>query len=312
MQVTKWNEKRITKPGWYSGIPIEVYHSAGVCHGLAVSSSDLRTCWAKSPAHMFAKWAENPKREEPSMTDAMKLGACAHYLLLGEDNFRTKYKAEPETYRDAKTAEVKPWNNNANVCKAWHEKQRQNGFKVMKVDALNDIVAMSRSLALEPIVKDGLLRGHVETSGFFKDEETGLWVKVRPDVVPASGPDYVDLKTAREVTSVSLMSSIREHGYHQQGALIWEACEAMGVPFETFVLMFIETSNPYCARTVPLTDDDLARGRLQNRAMLRKITGCINTGHWPGPGEGDLRALPLSNDERERIDARLKIEGLVT
>ena len=28
------------------------------------------------------------------------------------------------------------------------------------------------------------------------------------------------------------------------------------------------------------------------------------------PGEGDLRALPLSNDERARIDERLKYEGL--
>jgi len=230
--------------------------------------------------------------------------------LLGEDNFRTKYTAEPETYRDVKTAEEKKWNNNAHVCQAWHEKQRLSGRMVMKVDALTDIVYMARSLALEPLVKDGLLKGHVETSGFFKDQETGLWIKIRPDVVPTGGPDYVDLKTASEVTSVALMSSIREHGYHQQGALVWEFCDAMNLPFETFVLMFIETSNPYCARTVPLHDDDLARGRLQNRAMLRKIKGCMDANHWAGPGEGDLRPLPLSNDERDRIDARLKLEGL--
>jgi hypothetical protein len=310
MQVMKWKPgSQITKPGWYSGIQIEIYHAPGMCDAPSVSSSDLRTCWSKSPAHMYARWAENPDREEPSISEAMKLGACAHYLLLGEDNFRTKYIAEPETYRDVKTAEEKKWSNNANVCKAWHEKQRLTGKMVMKVDALTDIVRMSRSLALEPLVKDGLLSGHIETSGFFKDKETGLWIKVRPDVVPTAGPDYVDLKTAREVTTISLMSSIREHGYHQQGALIWEFCEAMGIPFETFVLLFIETSNPYCARTVPLTDDDLARGRLQNRAMLRKIRQCLDLKHFPGPGEGDLRPLPLSNDERERIDARLKLEG---
>jgi hypothetical protein len=74
--------------------------------------------------------------------------------------------------------------------------------------------------------------------------------------------------------------------------------------------MFVESVRPHCARTVPLTDDDLARGRKQNRAMLRKITGCIDTGHWPGPGEGDLTPLPLSHDERTRIDERLRWEGL--
>jgi len=311
MQVMKWTPGRpISKPGWYSGIPIELYHSPGICEGPAVSSSDLRTAWSKSPAHMYAKWAENTRREERKITDAMVLGGCAHYLLLGEDNFRTKYIAQPETYRDKKTAEEKKWSNNAHVCQAWNEKQRLSGKVVMKVDALTDIVAMSRSLALEPLVKDGLLKGYIETSGFFKDKETGLWIKVRPDVVPTSGPDYVDLKTASEVTTVALMSTIRTYGYHQQGALIWEFCEAMNLPFETFVCMFIETANPYCARTVPLTDDDLARGRLQNRAMLRKIKGCMDVQHWPGPGEGDLRPLPLSSDERDRIDARLKLEGL--
>jgi len=37
MKITKWNGKPITKPGWYSGIPIETYHSAGICDGKAVS-----------------------------------------------------------------------------------------------------------------------------------------------------------------------------------------------------------------------------------------------------------------------------------
>ena len=310
MQVTKWSGKPITKPGWYSGIPIETYHSAGICDGRAVSSSNLRTCWSESPAHMFAHWCENPNYEPMKPTRPMLLGSAAHHLLLGEDKFGHRFVAQPELYRDVKTGEEKDWNNNANVCKAWNAKQADRGLTIVNVKELESIVAMSKSLALEPLVKDGLLRGHIETSGFFKDAETGLWVKVRPDVVPMSGPDFVDLKTAREVTTVSLMSSIRENGYHMQGGLIWEVCEALGQPFETFTLMFIETSLPFCARAVPLTDDDLARGRLQNRAMMKKIKACMDAGHFPGPGEGDLRPLPLSNDERDRIDARLKIEGV--
>lgn len=310
MNVTKWNGKPITKPGFYSGIPIETYHSAGICSGPAVSSSDLRACWSHSPAKMYSRWAENPNRIERKATAAMTLGGCAHYLLLGEDDFRLKYIAEPLNYRDKKTAEEKPWHNGAGPCKEWHEKQTKAGRVVVKVAALESIIAMSRSLALVPLVKDGLLRGDVEVSGFVQDRETGIWLKVRPDVVPRTGPDYVDLKTCTEVTTVALMSSIRSYGYHQQGALIWEFCDQMSLPFETFFLMFVESEPPHCAREVPLTDDDLARGRLQNRAMLRKIKGCMEAGHWPGPGEGDIRPLPLSSDERDRIDARLKFEGL--
>jgi len=84
LKITKWNGKPISKPGWYSGIPIERYHSAGMCDGPAVSSTDLRTCWSKSRAHMFAFWAENPKRIERPTSRAMILGSAAHHLFLGE------------------------------------------------------------------------------------------------------------------------------------------------------------------------------------------------------------------------------------
>jgi hypothetical protein len=312
MQVIPWDHKRIEKPGWYSGIPLELYHSADICAGLAVSSSDLRACWSKSPAHMYLNWAENPKREVRETTSAMLLGACAHHLLLGEENFKLKYIAQPETYRDRTTAAAKPWNNNSGFCRSWNDKQRREGRVVVKAAQLDVIVAMARSLALEPLVNEGLLKGHVECSGFAKDRETGLWLKVRPDVIPTMAGDFVDLKTASEVITPALQYAIRSYGYHQQGALIWEVVEQLGAehPFAGFALMFVESVRPHCARTVPLTDDDLARGRKQNRAMLRKIAGCIDTGHWPGPGEGDLTPLPLSHDERTRIDERLRWEGL--
>ena len=310
MKITRWNGKTITKPGWYSHLPLEQYHSLGICDGPAVSSSNLRTCWLKSPAHMFVQWAENPKRIEKASTTSMLIGGVAHHLLLGEENFKNKYVAQPDTYRDKKTAVVKPWNNNADYCRAWHEGQKGEGRTVTTRAMLDSIVAMAQSLALEPLSTD-LLRGHVECSGFVKDGETGLWLKVRPDVIPTMTGDFVDLKTAADVTTIALMSTIRSYAYHQQGALIHEVVEQLGAdhPFAGFVLMFVESVPPHCARTVPLTEADLARGRKQNRAMIRRIAVCQLENHWPGPGEGDLRELPLSEMERSSIDARLKFEG---
>jgi len=309
--IIKWNGKPISKPGWYSGISIGRYHSAGICVGPAVSSSNLRTCWSKSPAHMYAQWAENPKAEPRDETRAMLLGSASHHLLLGEEHFKLKFVAQPPTYRDKVTAAEKAWHNGAAFCKAWVEKQNAAGRAVVTVNDLQTIVSMARSLSLEPLINDGLLRGNVECSGFFKDQETGLWVKVRPDVIPTASGEFVDLKTAADVTTPALQSTIRSYGYHQQGALIWEACDALEQPFTQFILAFIETAAPYCSRLVPLTDDDLSRGRQQNRAMLRKIASCMTAAHFPGPGEGSLQALALSTDERKRIDERLKFEGVL-
>jgi len=256
---------------------------------------------------MFAQWAENPNAEPKEATRQMVLGQAAHHLLLGEDGFSTKFVAQPPEYPDKKTGEKKKWHNGAEFCKAWNAKQI--GKTIVTVEELQSIIAMSRSLALEPLVKEGLLTGHVETSGFIRDGETGLWIKVRPDVIPTDGGDFADLKTANEVTTVALMSAIRTYALHMQGALIWEVAETLGQPFESFVLMFIETQNPYCARVAPMDDKDLSFGRQQNRLMLRTIKGCMEANHFPGPGEGDLRPLPLSNDERSRIEERLKLEN---
>jgi hypothetical protein len=313
MIYTKWTGKPVTKPGWYSGIPLEKYHSAGICDAPAVSSTNLRTCWSKSPAHMFYEWCENPDAQPKKVSREMLLGAVGHFILLGEDNFKTKYVAQPEEYRDKVTAKLKPWHNGADYCKAWHADQLAKGRTVTTISQLNTIVAMARSLALEPLVQQGMLKGDVECSGFFKDTETGLWLKIRPDVIPVVDGYFVDLKLTSEVTTPAIQYSIRTYGYHQQGALIWEVVEHIHkAPFEEFVLMCVETAPPYCSRAFPIDRDDLLRGRKQNRAMLRRIAECQVLGHWPGPGEGDLHAIPIANDERNRIDIRLKFEGITT
>jgi hypothetical protein len=260
---------------------------------------------------MFDDWAENPKREPFDPSREMMLGSAAHHLLLGEDHFKLRYIATPLTYRDKKTAVEKPWHNGADYCQQWNDKAALAGKLTITQRELGYIVSMARSLAIEPLVKAGLLRGLIEHSGFFRDPETGLWIKVRPDVIPLDTGEYVDLKTTRDSTTPAVQSSIRSYGYHQQGALIWEVCDGLEMHFESFTLAFIETSRPWCSRMVPLDEHDLARGRYQNRSSMRKIARCIDTGHWPGPGEGELHALPLSHDERERIDARLKAEGII-
>jgi len=310
LKITKWGGKPISKPGWYSGIPIERYHSAGMCDGPAVSSTNLRTCWSKSAAHMYSEWCENPKAEPRESTRNMILGSAAHHLFLGEDGFNQKFIQQPLIYRDKKTAEEKPWNNNAEVCKKWNADHAD--YTIVTRKELDAIKAMAWSMQANPFVQNGILEGAVEVSGFVKDAETGLWIKVRPDVIPTASGDYVDLKTAAEVTTPALQYSIRSYGYNQQGALVGEVAQAIltDIPFASFWLMFIETAKPYCARAVRLTDEDLKDGNKMNRWAMRKIALCLAEGRWPGPGEDEPETMGISNDERARVRARLEREGL--
>jgi len=308
MKIIKWNGKPITKPGVYSDIPLERYHEASICDGPSISSSHLRRGWAETMAHLFDAWPGNPNYKPTDVTRPMILGSAAHHLMLGQDKFNVDFIGQPLTYRDKKTAEEKSWNNNAGPCIEWNAKQKKAGRTIVKQDELKRIIGMAKSLRLEPLV-DELLHGHAECSMFVKDGETGLWIKCRPDMMP-SGADYLDIKITGEIFTVAVQSSIRTRGYHMQGGLTWEVCDQLGLPFESFILLFVESDRPFCVYPVPIADEDLARGRMMCRVILRRVAACLQTGVWPGPFDGNLRPLGISLEERARIDAILKAEGL--
>lgn len=307
MKITKWDGKPISKPGIYTGIPLPKYHSAEICVGKSVSSSNLRTAWSESLAHMFDQWCCNPDRAEIEPNEGMTLGSAAHHLYLGEDNFDLSYIKQPDVYRDKVTAEEKKWTYAAGYCKDWRAKQLKAGRTIVTTAQFEKIKGMSRSLALDPLVQSGVLSGLVEHSLFVQDKETGLWLRGRPDVIPNDG-DYVDLKTAREVSDLAIWGALKSRQYHMQGALIWHIADQLGIPFNGFTLIFVETDRPYCVRACPIHDEDLSRGLMQVRAMLRRIAECIERGVWPGPGAGDLRPMPLPKTEREFIDSRIAYE----
>jgi len=313
MKITRAKMLPITEPGIYRGIDLDEYHGPHVIPSgeFAVSSSDLRRAWSMSMAHFHDGWSHNPDRAVKIATPLMIFGTAAHHLLLGEERFSTRYVQEPLEYRDLSTAKMKKWSNNALECKEWHNKQLRADRIALKSEYYERLKGIGRSLALEPLVQDGILSGAVECSGFVKDSKTGLWIKVRPDVIPTKSGDFVDLKTTTDITDRGIKSSMAQYGYHMQGGLIWEWAEQLGLPFETFTLAFAESDRPFCVRMVPVDKEDLLRGKLLCRLMLNQIAACIDAGHYPGPGEGELESLWLPQIEREKIDKRLLAEGLL-
>jgi PDDEXK-like domain of unknown function (DUF3799) len=304
-----WNGKTISKPGLYSKIGLDVYHRGDICNGPSVSSSGLRTLFAKSPAHFYAEWPGNPNAVERADKKHFVLGRAAHHLFLGEEYFSTLFAAQPEEYPDAKTGEMKKWTYAANHCKDWRDAHEVKGLSILTPDMIESIRGMAESLSKHPIIRAGALNGMIERSIFFKDKETGLWLKSRPDAIPTSSVDFVDLKTTTSVLWRDLQSAMAEHGYHAQGALVRRAArEVLGITNPTFTLVFVEKTAPYCVRVVTLKDGDLDRGENQNRKCLDAIARCIKSGIWPGPGgeREDAENIELPEWAQKQIDDRLE------
>lgn len=291
---------KISEPGVYA-LPIEVYHGQPTV-GPSISSSGLRTIWSQSPAHYFVDSALNPRRAPQPDRPAFALGRLAHKLLLeGSDGLADEFVTRPEQWSDWRTK----------AAQEWRDGQIAAGKTVITDADLAAVTGMAESLARHPLVEAGILDGFVERSLIWKDAETGIWLKSRPDVIPNASGLVADLKTTPSVATASLERSLADFHYHVQAAIVRMAMRAvLGRDMEEFALVWVEKSAPFCVRVTTLTGADIERGELQARSALRTMARCLETGVWHGPGgeRRDGEYLSLPSWAASRIDQELEYD----
>lgn len=289
---------KITRSGVYD-LPMAVYHG-DCCDSPSISSSGLRTIWSRSPAHYWWESPYNPNPPEPKDRPHFNVGRAAHHLLyLGRKGFDDEFVVRPSKWKDWRTAEAREW----------REEQIKAGRTIITDHELELITGMARALGAHPLVKAGILDGAVERSLIFRDPETGVWLKSRPDNIPASSGLFADLKTTESVAEADLQRSLASFGYHMQAALVAMASEAvLGLPLEEFALVWVEKAPPHCVRVTTLIGADLERGRLQLRQAINAFARCVETDTWPGPGgdRSDAEYLMLPEWATKQIDRRLE------
>lgn len=314
----RWDGRQITKPGIYSALPLDQYHRHDICDGASISSSGLRTIYNESAAHFYDGWDGNPDRNPKAedVTKSMILGRALHHVVAGEDFFTKLFVRQPDTYPADATypstqGAPKKWTYNAQWCQDWRDDAADRGLTILSGEQLAQLDGMGRTLSRHPMVVHGALRGAVERSIFWRDKETGIWLKARPDVIPLDSEDAVDLKTTDSVVWKDLMRTIFDYGYHQQGALVVDALKAVvGFQHPTFSLFFIESKRPHCPRPVQLKPHILKLGADMNRVALRTFERCLKTKRWPGPGgdQEDFAPIEFSKYHTTLIERRLEHE----
>lgn len=304
-----WDKQKISADGLYADIPIETYHG-NICVGPSVSSSGLREINGKSPSHYWSTSYLNPEAEPREVSDALILGSAAHHLLFGEGKLLEKFAVRP--------AEFDSWRTKAS--KEWRAAQILEGRSVLTDSDLKIIRGMAKSLAAHPLInppdpsQQGLLNGLIETSLIWKDKETGVWLKSRPDAIPLDS-DIVDLKTAVDATARGCQTAIRENGLYMQMALVGMGMEAvLGRKAEQFnyTLVFVEKSPPYAVNIKPLDSWWIWAGRMKVRQALRRFADGVAKGEWPAYDDDTMTCSPpdwfRKQIETEIRDGTLKEE----
>ena len=318
LNVQEWNGEPIKNPGVYSGIPLDIYHSANICVEPSISSSGLRKLysalpWVKaSPAHYWCQSPYNPDAEvdDDDEKEAFILGRAAHYLLFGEQDFREIFTVRPLTING------EPWHGNKTICKLWLEKQREAGLTVITVDHLKRIKGIARELSKEPLVVDpegkrsGILNGYIEHSWFFK-HRSGVWVKIRPDATPNDSLDFVDLKLTKSIMWPDLQRTIRDYGYYMQAGLTAMTVKAvLGQPLNSYSYVFAENTEPHCIEIVTLKENEIKRGIDACEIAIQIFEKCMREKRWPGPrgDREDAQYIEMNESDQKRIDETIALD----
>jgi len=281
---------KINANGIYD-IPMEEYHSDN-CEGFSVSSSGLRTVINECPAEFWAFSYMNPDAFPPKDNTPYIFGRAAHCLLMGGEDWDSNYIVRPAKIADAPKKPTDPqpkptnWNGNRTVCRNWLKAHEH--LTVVTSEQRIDIECMARVLEKHPLAPT-LLDGEIEQSLIWKDEETGLWLKARPDVIPRFDRTVNDYKsTSSRCHIYQLTRDVFKYGYHMQAALVGEGLTVLrgdDDPYN-FILTFQQSAAPYHVIPVEISAEAIEAGRIQNRRALRIIADCIDKGHWPGYADG--------------------------
>lgn len=271
-----WSGEKIAVNGVYSNIPIERYHNdVELFDGFSISSSGLRQV-IRRPSEYWCYSHYNPKRFERDDNTALNFGQAAHMLLLGEKGFSSKYALRPDAIDGA------AWQGNSKVCKEWTNNVKKCGRTVITKTEIEHIKRIADNLHNHPLVKQGILNGRIERSIVYRDGN--IWIKSRPDIFANYSGDFVDLKTATDVSRQALEQTIFNHGYHVQAAVVRMAIrEVMGKDiFHSFSFVFVEKTPPYDVRIMQLDPTDIDLGERQVRIAIDMVKKCLTEGEWPG------------------------------
>jgi hypothetical protein len=286
---------KITKAGLYSGVPMSAYQG-DLCGEPSISSSGLRTLFLESPKHYWRDSYLNPHRPEQKDSDAFVLGRAAHHLLLGEDAFSTLFIMRPDKFDSWRTT----------ASKEWRAEQEAEGRTVLLPAQLEQIRGMARSLASEPLISAGILNGQIEQSLVWKDKETGVYLKSRPDAIPNDSGDFCDLKTSVNY-GFDLDRDISKYRYDIQAALCGMGVrEILKREMESFSFCFVEKDAPFSVEILTLKKEDIAAAEQDIRVALDTFAWCLKTGDWFGPAgtQRDARPVFISDWARQQAEFR--------
>ncbi|QMM94917.1 PD-(D/E)XK nuclease-like domain-containing protein [Citrobacter freundii] len=323
------------EPGRYEGLPNEVYHAAN-----GISSTQVKDARVSL---MFYHGRHVTKTIRRESSEALTFGSLAHTLALEPEKLHEEFAvfpgipAEAFTTTDSMKAFIREFNADkpkAEQLKLTGKKEELQAairavspeaifadeFEQQWRDSVDGKTILSREkLTLATAIQQALLNHEsagkllrhpsrsVETSYFGMDDETGLEVRVRPDLeVEINGVRIgVDLKTIsmghvkQDGLRAKLHREIIDRDYHLSAGMYCSVAD-----FDQFFWIFVNKDEGYhWVAVIEASEDLLALGLLEYQRTMRALANAYDTDCWSAPITEDY------TDELNDFDLR-RLEAL--
>ncbi|MDW2743382.1 RecE family exodeoxyribonuclease [Atlantibacter subterraneus] len=325
------------EPGRYEGLPNNVYHAAN-----GISSTMVKDARVSL---MFYHGRHVTKTIRRESSEALTFGSLAHTLALEPEKLHEEFAVFPGvpeeafTTTDTMKAFIREFNADkpkAEQLKLTGKKEElQAAIRAVNPDAIfadefeqewrdsvsGKTILSNEQLALATAIQQALLNHEsagkllrhpsrsVETSYFGMDDETGLEVRVRPDLeVEINGVRIgVDLKTIsmgrvkQDGLRAKLHREIIDRDYHLSAGMCCAVAD-----FDQFFWIFVNKDEGYhWVAVIEASEDLLALGMQEYQKTMRALAQAYDTNYWPAPITEDY------TDELNDFDLR-RLEALRT
>lgn len=181
--------------------------------------------------------------------------------------------------------------------KNWQAWSQENaGFIQMTASEIDPILCMCESVkaACPSWITSG--DGYHEYSIKWQDEDTGLWLRARPDRICCTDADevvLVDWKTTRSYTARTFANDMAEFGYHRQAAWYSTAAEQLGWRVKAFLFVAVDKTPAHECRIFELDRRAMELGRQENAQAVHELAYRLESNNWLSADHGQILTIDL-------------------
>lgn len=266
-------------PGIYTDISNHDYH-----HGEGISKSQLDLI-AECPA--LLPWQQNAPVDELK-TAALDFGTAFHCRCLEPNEFNKRYAIAPSFDRrttKGKAAEA-----------AFISECASSGKQVLSSEDASKLRLMYDSVMAHPLARWMLeSSGQSESSIYWRDNETDVLCRCRPDKIITDYHWLIDLKTTSDMDKFS--HSFYDYRYHVQDSFYTDGYKSQVCEQPVFAFLVVSTSSNcgrYPVNVFILDQQAKEAGRTEYQRNLRTYHECLRSNEWPG-----IRTLSLPRWAKE-------------